>query len=388
MSSYVESIKNLLKYAGVSENAAIAYVALVGLRPRSLADISNLTGLDPITLERALKELIVAKLVREFPGNPPLYEALPPYSLIKLQINDLIATIKDFETGLTESVRESVSALSDSFKEATSNILKNLESLVVDLANLIETTLMSTLYENLIKTFEDIFNKILEEFKAAVPRELQAIKSRMISDLGGSVGTYNRSLSVHTESLTQELTRRVRELLERRTKQKLEEITNLLSLTMTSIDALMIKGFEKEFKHEYEVRVTKGLDRIKGHVSDLAKRAENFIIIVAPTYDYIPVDIIQKLPPKVRIQIVAEAFPAHQRILDELKSRGPTIQLRSMRNIRVLGAVMDLKEAVLAAIPETVVDPHSIIGITTNDETWVAFIQSELLHLFAGASKI
>ncbi|MCR8454097.1 MAG: hypothetical protein NDP13_03810 [Crenarchaeota archaeon] len=388
MSGYVESIKNLLKYAKISEDAMIVYTALIGLRPRSLGDISNLTGLDPLTLEKALKELIVAKLAREFPGNPPMYEALPPYSLIKLQIDELTTAVTEFEKGLTADVRESTNAISESIKEMINNMSKSLENLVISIASAIETSLMNVLYESVLKTLESVFNKVLEDFKTIVSKELHTLKSSTVSNLGSSIGTYSRDLATHMELLAQELATKTRELLEKRVKQKIEEILDLFNLTKASIDALIIKGFEKEFRPEYDVRIAKGLDIIKGHVGDLIKRAENFIVLAAPTYDYVPVELIQKISPKVRIQIVAEAFPAHQRIIEELKSRGPTVQLRTMKNVRVFGVVMDLKEAVLAAIPETIVDPHSIIGIVTNDETWVAFIQSELLHLFAGASKV
>ena len=386
--SHIESLKHLLKYANISENAMLVYSALIGLRPRSLGEIVNLTGLDHMTAERAVKELIVAKLAREIPGRPTLYEALPPYSLMKLQIEELINSVREFESDLTRSVRESIDVLSESLKAFSENISRSFENAVINVGEALENILTEILLDNVTRILEDVFSKILEESKKNTAERLAALRNTIISTFRNSVDENTRRLSTQTTLATQKLINHIRETLQEKTKRKLEDIINLFELSIGAIDALIVKGFEKEVRREYEIQVIRGLDKIKGQAYDIVKRTQNYVIIVAPTFDYIPADIILSLAPRVRVQIVAELFPTHQQILERLRSRGPTTQLRSMRNIRVFGVVADMREALVSAIPETVVDPHRVLGITTNDEAWVSFLQSEFSHIFMGASRI
>jgi len=388
LSSYVDSLKHLLKYAQVSDSAMLVYSALIGLKPRPLGDIVNLTGLDHDTAERAVKELVVAKLAREIPGRPTLYEALPPYSLIKLQIEELINSVKNFEKDLSKSIENSISILSESLSAFSEEITKSFEKAVISVATALERILTETLLENITKVLREILNKILEQSRETTEKQLAILRDTVISDFRDSMDKSIRDLSTQIESATQSLVKQIREQLQQKTKQQLDNILELFELSLKAIDALVVKGFEKETPREFEIQVIKGLDRIKGQAFDIVKRTQSYVIIVAPTYDYIPVDIILKLNPRIRVQIVAEPFPRHKEILEKLRSRGPTTQLRAIRNIRVFGVVADMKEALVSALPETIAEPHNVLGIATNDEAWVSFLQSEFSHIFMGASRI
>lgn len=388
MSSYVTALKHILKYANLSDNAILVYSALVGLKPRTLGEIVNLTNLSHEDAERAVRELMVAKLVREIEGRPTRYEALPPYSLIKQLMNDLINSLQEFNSSLTQNIEQSMKVLSEGLQKFSDEISASFEKSIISLATSLETILTKTVVDGIVSAMEQILKSIISQTTETAKKQLESLKDNMINEFKKSLETSLSGLTTQINASTRGLTETIRSLLQEQTKEQINKILENFEISLKAIDALIMKGFEKETSRAYEIQIIKGLSRIQGQAGDIIKRTKNFVIIIAPNYDFVPVDLIMKLPRTVRVQIVAGVYPKHKDILETLKKRGIATQLREQKGLNVFGVVADMREALLSALPETVADPEKVLGIFTNDETWVAYIQSQLSHIFMGASRI
>ncbi|MEX0569500.1 MAG: helix-turn-helix domain-containing protein [Candidatus Njordarchaeota archaeon] len=388
MSSLVESLRHLLKYADLSDNAILVYSALAGLKPRTLGEIVSLTGLSHDDAERAIKDLIVAKLVREIPGRPTLYEALPPYALLKRQLEDFTGSIQEFEKSLTGNLEKSIGLLRDGLNRFGSEISKTFEDVIIKIAGSLEEILGEIVVNNIVNVLEEVMKNVLNIASENAKKKFMELKDSVVAEFKSSVEESMKNFSENIKKATNDLVSEINKLLYEQTKQQINDIVSKFELGLKAIDALVIKGFEKEVPRTMEIQILKGVEKLKGQANDIAKRAQNFIIIVAPTYDYISFDIINSLPPRVRVQIVAGFYPKHNDMVNALKKRGPTTQLRDMKGIEMFAVVADMKEALLCALPPTVVNPDDVIGIFTNDPAWVSMIQSQLSHIFMGASRL
>ena len=388
MCSLVESLKHLLKYAELSDEAILTYSVLAGLKPRTLGEIVSLTNLTHDRAERAVRELMAKKLVREIAGRPTRYEALPPYSLIKRHIEDITGSIKKFESSLVRSVEESIIRLNEGLQRFSEGVTRSFENVVISIASSIEDTLSRIVRENIASILEDVLKRILDTAVESTSTSFMEMKDRIVDEFKESIRSAMSDFSAQISNVTSSLASEIRSLIYEKTRNQISEIISRFEVGARAIDALIVKGFEKEKEVHVQMQVMRGLERIKGQAGDMLKRAQNFVIFVAPTYDYVPKDIIQQLPTRVRIQIVAGFYPKHNDMVKELKSRGATTQLRSMRDLQIFGVVADMKEALLCAIPPTVVDPDSIIAVFTNDDAWISMIQSQLSHIFMGASRL
>lgn len=388
MSSLVESLKHLLKYAELSDNAIVVYSVLIGLKPRTLGEIVNLTGLSHNDAERAVKDLIVAKLAREIPGRPTLYEALPPYALLKRQLEDFIGSIQNFESSLVSNLDRSVSLLKDGLNKFGDEISKTLESAIMKIAKSLENILGEIVVNNIVKVLEEVMRNVLNVAAENTTKKFMELRDNIIADFRSSIEDAMKSFSENIKKATEDLVGEINKLLYEQTRAQIKEILSKFDLGLKAIDALVIKGFEKEVPRTMEIQVLKGIEKLKGQLNDIAKRAQNFLVIVAPTYDYISFDIINSLSPRVRVQIVAGFYPKHNDMVQALKKRGPTTQLRDLKGIEILAIVADMKEALLCALPPTIVNPDEIVGIFTNNQAWVSMIQSQLSHIFMGASRL
>ena len=388
MSGIVDSLRHLLKYAKLTDTAIKIYSALAGLKPRTLGEIVSLTGVLHEDAERALRELMVAKLVREIPGRPTRYEALPPYSLIKRQIEDLTEGVKNFYNNLSKNLDQSIVLLKDGLNEFSNAVSKTFEATIMSIAGSLEKILTGVIVENIVKILEDVLKNLINVAKENASNRFMQLKDNIIMEFKESVEKSMNEFSGQVSSATETLTNQIRTLIYEQTKEQITQVLQQFELGLRAIDALVIKGFEKETTIPVEIQILKGLEKIKGQLGDIIKRAQNFVIVVAPTYDFIPEEIIAKLPPRVRVQIVAGFYPKHNEMVSRLKTRGPTTQLRDMRGLEMLGVVADMKEALLCALPETVADPASVMAIFTNDSSWITMIQSQLSHIFMGASRL
>ncbi len=388
MSSLVESLKHLLKYAQISDDAILVYSVLAGLKPRTLGEIVSLTNLSHETAERAVRELMVAKLVREIQGRPVRYEALPPYSLIKMQIEDLTRSVDEFQRTLSQNIDRSIQLLREGMEKFGESLSKTFESVITTIAGSLENIMTSIVVENIAKTLEDVMKNVLNIAVDNASKRFMDLKNNVVEEFRKSVKEAMEKFSQEISQATTSLVEDIRRLLYEQTRVQISQIISKFETSTKAINALIIKGFEKETSIPTQIQIIKGLEKIKGQVGDIVKRAQRFVIIVAPTYDLVPKDIIENLPTRVRIQIVAGVYPKHNDMIKELKKRGPTTQLRDMRGLSIYGVVADMKEALLCALPETVADPDKVLGIFTNEESWISMIQSQFSHIFMGASRL
>ncbi len=388
MAGIVESLRHLLKYAELSDSAIHIYSALAGLKPRTLGEIVSLTDIPHEEAERAIRELMVAKLVREIPGRPTRYEALPPYALIKKQIEDLTNSVRDFYSNLSRNLEQSINLLKDGLNEFSNAMAKTFENTIVKIAESLERILSGVIVENIAKILEDVLKNLINVAKENASNRFMELKDSIITEFKDSVEKSMQEFSAQVSQATNTLTEHIRDLIYEQTKEQINQVLSQFELGLKAIDALVVKGFEKEKSIPVEIQIIKGLEKIKGQLGDVVKRTQNFVIIVAPTYDFIPEDIIANLPPRVRIQVAAGFYPKHSEMVNRLKTRGPTTQLRDAKGLGLLAVVADMKEALLCALSETVADPESVMGIFTNDAAWITMIQSQLSHIFMGATRL
>ena len=138
---------------------------------------------------------------------------------------------------------------------------------------------------------------------------------------------------------------------------------------------------EKVIPVEKKIWIVRGVSGVHAHIKDMLTRTSNYVILVVPTLDRVPVDRIAALKGMVRVQIAADFRPSsssHVRILNQLKARRGVL-VRKYTGGNLMGIVVDGREALLAVIPK---EHKEVLGVATVDEDWILVIQGFLNYIW------
>ncbi len=144
----------VLELIGLAHDEINTYFKITGRGPVMVGEISLLSEI-PEERAATIAEILFQKgLLKQIPGNVPIYEALPPYAALLGQIHQFKETIKTFQKVTPQNIQKRF----DSF-ESHSTKLKKLD----DYRSYIQ--MMKTKLPAQIKSQFDRFEKELEQVK-------------------------------------------------------------------------------------------------------------------------------------------------------------------------------------------------------------------------------
>ncbi|KKN23930.1 hypothetical protein LCGC14_0900080 [marine sediment metagenome] len=148
------STMQVLEQIGLAQDEVAVYFKITGRGPVMVGEISLLSEIPEERARTIAENLFQKGLLKQIPGNVPIYEALPPYAALLGQIHQFKETIKTFQEVTPQHIQERF----DSF-ETQSTKLKKLD----DYRTYIQV--MKTKLPAQIKSQFDRFEKELEQVK-------------------------------------------------------------------------------------------------------------------------------------------------------------------------------------------------------------------------------
>jgi len=142
----------VLELIGLAQDEVNTYFKITGRGPVMVGEIALLAGVEEERAVEIAENLFHKGLIRQIPGNTPIYEALPPYAALLGQIHQFKETIKTFQEVTPKNIQQRFDSL-----ETHSTKLKKLD----DYRAYIQV--MKTKLPEQIKSQFDRFEKELEQ---------------------------------------------------------------------------------------------------------------------------------------------------------------------------------------------------------------------------------
>jgi len=142
----------VLELIGLAQDEVNTYFKITGRGPVMVGEIALLAGVEEERAVEIAENLFHKGLIRQIPGNTPIYEALPPYAALLGQIHQFKETIKTFQEVTPQNIQQRFDSLA-----THSTKLKKLD----DYRAYIQV--MKTKLPEQIKTQFDRFEKELEQ---------------------------------------------------------------------------------------------------------------------------------------------------------------------------------------------------------------------------------
>ncbi len=142
----------VLELIGLAHDEVNTYFKITGRGPVMIGEIALLAEVEEERAAEIAENLFHKGLIRQIPGNAPIYEALPPYAALLGQIHQFKETIKTFQEVTPKNIQERFDSL-----ETHSTKLKKLD----DYRAYIQV--MKTKLPEQIKSQFDRFEKELEQ---------------------------------------------------------------------------------------------------------------------------------------------------------------------------------------------------------------------------------
>ena len=142
----------VLELIGLAQDEVNTYFKITGRGPVMVGEIALLAEVEEERAAEIAENLFHKGLIRQIPGNTPIYEALPPYAALLGQIHQFKETIKTFQEVTPQNIQQRFDSL-----ETHSTKLKKLD----DYRAYIQV--MKTKLPEQIKSQFDRFEKELEQ---------------------------------------------------------------------------------------------------------------------------------------------------------------------------------------------------------------------------------
>jgi len=142
----------VLELIGLVHDEVNTYFKITGRGPVMIGEIALLAEVEEERAVEIAENLFQKGLIRQIPGNTPIYEALPPYAALLGQIHQFKETIKIFQEVTPKNIQERFDSL-----ETHSSKLKKLDDYRAYLQ------VMKTKLPEQIKSQFDRFEKELEQ---------------------------------------------------------------------------------------------------------------------------------------------------------------------------------------------------------------------------------
>jgi sugar-specific transcriptional regulator TrmB len=142
----------VLELIGLAHDEVNTYFQITGRGPVMVGEIALLANVEEEKAAQIAENLFHKGLLKQIPGNTPIYEALPPYAALLGQIHQFKETIKSFQEVTPQNIQQRFDSL-----ETHSTKLKKLD----DYRTYIQV--MKTKLPEQIKSQFDKFEKELEQ---------------------------------------------------------------------------------------------------------------------------------------------------------------------------------------------------------------------------------
>ncbi len=307
---------------------------------------------------------------------------------------DIVATLNDVSSDLSEHKHTGHSRLDKGVSAATTGAQSRLESAKVMVNSTVKSSVqnLGSTEERLGGSISSAANKLSSESIAALSEFLEkssaAIERVSVSAKNDIRSGYD-DIMAHAGSLENILADAVNDLEKRPaigiSEESVDEAVGLA--TETPLDTqrvadVLSKVWERlgttDFPGAKKTWTIVTRDAVLAHMKDMLARAKSKVTLIIPEAHDIPTDTLKELKSTIGVELVVTESPVLNREAGPLVGRG-NIRVRSRSEKDVYACVRDSEEVLLA--PAASAD-SDVIGFVSEDDGFVRFVMSIIGPIF------
>ncbi|MHA1223472.1 MAG: helix-turn-helix domain-containing protein [Candidatus Heimdallarchaeaceae archaeon] len=294
------------------------------------------------------------------------------------QLNEQIKVFKEFSAQLNSLLSEELSVGSSQLKEKWDDLIEKAQTLTQE-------------NESTIQKYQEDINSKLQSTADQMVEELSKFvsetKNSALSILNSLVSTSKSALKEGQELVTGSLNDEIiasSSFIEDTGKKFVDTANFLISSTMKlKNDFRTLEATSKEVQiPPVQTSSIIGLEATLEHLARITENAKRSVTILAPKKDYIPVEVIKKLPTTVKVTVVTKLDEElDSEWINNLASAQANVEIRKFRGMgtgvelpKFIGAERENEEVLIAAEDEATKQVVGIISKSTYFASLVSYI--------------
>ncbi|MHA1258575.1 MAG: helix-turn-helix domain-containing protein [Candidatus Heimdallarchaeaceae archaeon] len=305
-------------------------------------------------------------------------EAINSYEQKISEIKENMKVFKEFSAQLNSLLSEELSVGSSQLKEKWDDLIEKAQTLTQE-------------NESTIQKYQEDINSKLQSTADQMVEELSKFvsetKNSALSILNSLVSTSKSALKEGQELVTGSLNDEIiasSSFIEDTGKKFVDTANFLISSTMKlKNDFRTLEATSKEVQiPPVQTSSIIGLEATLEHLARITENAKRSVTILAPKKDYIPVEVIKKLPTTVKVTVVTKLDEElDSEWINNLASAQANVEIRKFRGMgtgvelpKFIGAERENEEVLIAAEDEATKQVVGIISKSTYFASLVSYI--------------